>query len=156
MSRQNPNVLDQMYTPNQSIEGREKGRESIYTVGNRESPYSFQDGLRIPGVSPRLGGTGAISQVSFLQQMLNSRRARSASPGLVQLANRKGLGKPGRLLKNGVVGRSPVTIKLAGVKGTAKKDKVQSSGVMNGSEQNQEVPNPCDKEVVLSALRQKR
>lgn len=149
MSRQNPNVLDQMYSPNQSTQGR----ESVYTIGSRESPLN---GHRTLGVSPRLGGTGAVSQVSFLRQMLNSRRARSASPGLVQLANRNGVGRTGRLLKYGVVGVSPVTVKLAGVKGIGEKGKMQPSGVTNGLDQNQRMPNPCDKEVVLSALRQKR
>lgn len=154
MSRQNPNVLDQMYSSNHSTQES----NGVYVLGSRDSPYSpvaQVNGHHTLGMSPRARG---VSQVSFLRQMLNSRRARSASPGLVQLANRKTLGRPGRLLRNGLVGGSPVTVKLAGVKKGAEEErgKLQPSRVLNGGEQKLGVPNPCDKEAVLSALRQKR
>lgn len=158
MSRQNPDVLDQMYSSLSSSGDHESlaqsmGRESI-TRNRAESPYLSGriNGYHSVAVSPRMGRTGAVSQVSYLRQMLDSRRSRSASPSsLVQLATRKGVGKMGRLLKSGV--GSPVMVKLAGpgMKSTSERKEVQEERTVNGF-----ASNPCDKEVVLSALRQRR
>ena len=169
MSRQNPDFLDQLYIPspdNQGNQGQSVGisnRETTYT-----SPVNYRsmesggdtsympgrvDGYHSPVVTPgpRMG-TPSVgnSQLSYLRQVLNMRRAQSCSPSsLVQLATKRGGGRTGRLLRNGV-GSGVATVRLAGVKDTPQ----PQQETMECSDQT--APNPCDKEVVLSALRQKR
>lgn len=162
MSRQNPDILDQMYlSPSTANSTRflGAGRGGIYTLGNRDrTTYMLGrvNGHRSPAISPRLGSVGAPAQLSYLRQILNSRRSQSVSPSsLVQLATRKGVGRTGRLLKNGV-GGSPVIVRLAGANRSEKKEEVQQAQVVNRSESNNKAVDPCDKEVVLSALRQRR
>lgn len=156
MSRQNPDVLDQIYS--QDHASQDVGdRESLYTATHKDTSYTSSlgrpNGYHSPAIPPRMG---PHPQVSLVRQMLNSRRARSASPSsLVQRAMRKGpiLGT-GRLLKSGVIGGSPVMVKLAGVKGLKEKQERVTARVMDASGQNP--VSSSDKEAVLSALRQKR
>lgn len=153
MSRQNPDILDEMYTPPLASRGvgigKEGGWETGNAMGNREtrqagpiSSFSW----RLNSMSPRLGGTRNLSHNSHLHQVLKHRSQGSSPSSLVQLATKK---NAGRLLRNGI-GRSPVTVKLAGVK----KEESQPMDVREMSVG--ESKDPCDKEVVLSALRQKR
>ncbi len=155
MSRQNPDIIDRLYSPSNKDESR-NGHIETNTRNNRisspaASPFSIGHGR------PATGGTssgGTPSQTTLLRQMLNSRKSQSRSPvpgggSLVQMATRRGaFGKAGRLLRNG--GVSPVIVKLAGVK-NAEESKVE---ILNGEDQRPN--NPCDKDVVLSALRQRR
>lgn len=161
MSRQNPNVLDEMYSsPPTLLDRGPIGRESVYTSRNRDENIGNSGELgqrswgvkdyHSPVISPRAGRVGGTS---YLHQALNMRsRAQSSSPSsLVQLATRKGSGRGARLLKNGI-GHSPVTVKLAGIK--RKEEAILQ--VEAGAYSEERRLNPCDKEVVLSALRQKR
>jgi len=123
--------------------------------GNRAETKYFLSRMGTPSVA--LPSAGAPSRLSYLQQMLLSRRSKSASPSsLVQLATKKGAtqrgGRGGRLLKSGL---SPVTVKLAGVGGGDDKKEVEKTQLVNGVNP-QVTLNPCDKEVVLTALKQKR
>lgn len=165
MSRQSPDVLDQLYIPSPDNQGQSVGigRESTYTSlvnyrgidsGGETSYMSGRlNGHHSPALTPvpRLGTpSGGNSQLSYLHQVLSMRRAQSCSPSsLVQLATRRGGGRTSRLLRNRV-GSGVATVRLAGVKDTAQ----GQQEMMECSDQI--APNPCDKEVVLSALRQKR
>ena len=147
-SRQNPDILDEMYTPPLASRGAGFGKETAGNVmGNRQpgqtsgSLWGSNDYSR----SPRLGGTGSLSHNSHLLRVLKHRSHGSSPNSLVQLAAKK---NAGRLLRNGI-GRSPVTVKLAGVKEENQPMEVKETG-------SGERKDPCDKEVVLSALRQKR
>lgn len=146
MSRQNPNILDEMYTSPLATRDGEGGRWNGNAAGSGKTrKTSHMLTLNEYSISPQLGGAGRLSQNSFLRRALE-RRSQSSSPcSLVQLATRK---SAGRLLRNGI-GRSPVTVRLAGVKkeGT---NQMEMKGEVGGQ------VDPCDKEVVLSALRQKR
>lgn len=90
----------------------------------------------------------AVSRTSYLRQVLKHRSQSSSPSSLVQLATRN---SPGRLLRNGI-GRSPVTVRLAGVK----KEEHKPMEVRMDTDQQDQPADPCDKEVVLSALRQRR
>ena len=92
------------------------------------------------------------------------RAAQSGSAGsqrsLVQLATRGRAAAGGRLLRRGI-GRGLVTVKLAGVKKEEEEKKEESrnaeeEGIGADVERRKPPQDPCDKEVVLSALRQKR
>ena len=140
MSRQNPDVLDRMYaSSNQQLQ-----KISDNSVLN--------DGQSPVMIGPS-GHTGTVHftppyQTTLLRQMLNARRLRSTPPSsLVELATMKG----GRLLRKSVA--SPVVVKLAGVKRSNREESGRGK-IVNGREQS--TPNPCDKEVVLKALRQRR
>ena len=138
MSRQNPDVLDQMYSPSSAV-------QKNHFLGIHQGTNDSTTSRKINGhfsqfVSPRTEASvysKTPSQASLLRQMLNSRRSQSASPSsLVQLATRKGPGirhgRVGRLLKNGVA--SPATVKLAGVKhkGGREEEKEPLQGMVCG------------------------
>lgn len=159
MSRQNPDVLDQLYTPSPVNQGQSAG------IGTYTSPVNYRsmesggdtsymsgrgDGYHSPAPTPAPRPSPGNSQISYLRQVLSMRRAQSCSPSsLVQLATKRGGRRTGRLLRNGV-GSGVATVRLAGVKDTTQ----PQQEMMECSDQT--APNPCDKEVVLSALRQKR
>lgn len=171
MSRQSPDVLDQMYSSSeepqenrmQPFHGLDPGGTSYPAIGNssvlRKSNSHFS-----PIGPPKRPGEATPSQISYLRQVLNARRSQSASPNsLVQLATRSGVGRGlGRLLKKGLGGGGVATVKLAGVtQGSREEQEVEKrvgenhgSQFSNGLDQQQQ--NPCDKEAVLSALRQRR
>jgi hypothetical protein len=152
MSRQNPNILDEMYTPPPPNQDTGIGKEVRWDNGdvgnNEETRKSSHLSRRLKdfSMSPGLGGgTGSLSQNSYLRQVLKQRSRSSSPSSLVQLATRK---NAGGLLKKGI-GRSPVTVRLAGVRKEEGQPEVKGVSA-------EERTNPCDKEVVLSALRQKR
>lgn len=153
MSRQNPSILDEMYTlPPASRDVAGFSEEQRWDNGDVASGGETRKNGRLLwrlndySLSPRLGGAGSLPPNSYLRRALKHRSQSSSPTSLVQLATRK---NAGRLLKNGI-GRSPVTVKLAGMK---KKEcpSAEVRGVGAGQR-----TDPCDKEVVLSALRQKR
>lgn len=150
MSRQNPNVLDEMYTPppgsHDPIIGEGGGvhRRGGAARSGDTSHVSWRSNNY--SASPTIGSS---SQNSYLRQVLK-RRSQSNSPSsLVQLATRN---SPGRLLRYGI-GRSPVIIRLAGVK---KEEEDEPMEVRTDADRGDHRADPCDKEVVLSALRQRR
>ncbi len=174
MSRQNPDVLDQMYSsseadvPDNHTQLFQGGTSYGATSANR-AVLGRLNGHHSTVISPKLPGSGAPPQMSYLRHMLNSRRAQSASPSsLVQLAARGGSvgvrrrgGGGGRLLRNrlGGVGGSPATAKVAGVARTTGGEGEGREGHYVQQQPNgldQQSQNPWDKEVVLSALRQRR
>lgn len=149
MSRQNPNVLDQMCAPaprpaGQDLRGNEgggwhhKGAVSVGETAQTSKANHMSWKLNNYTPSPR--------QSSYLHHVLKHRSQSNSPSSLVQLATRN---SPGRLLKYGI-GRSPVTVRLAGVK----KEENKPMEVRSISEDQQ--TDPCNKEVVLSALRQRR
>lgn len=144
MSRQNPNVLDEMFTPpaGHDLSGNEgSGRQYGGAIGSRETNHGSWK-LNDYSSSPRIWSS---SQNSYLHRVLK-RRSQSNSPrSLVQSATRN---SPGRLLKYGI-GRSPVTVRLAGLKEENRSVEVRTNS-------REERADPCDKDVVLSALRQRR
>lgn len=168
MSRQNPDVLDHMYAsqatptpqPPSTQQTRNFHRELIYTPQKSRphhtailGPYAVPADLN--SVPP---------QPSLLRQMLNARRAQSSSPSnsVVQFATRNGRrGRVGGgLLKRGLV--SPVVVRLAGVRRRGDETCGGRERGWDGEDagrferEARDGRDPCDKEVVLDALRQKR
>ena len=182
MSRQSPDVLDQMYSSSGAADNPDNPTHQFH--------HGDPGGIIEPSYPPavdrsalgRLNGhasavihrRGNSPQLSYLRQLLNSRRSQSPSPSsLVQLAARSGVGVGvgvrrggGRLLRRHMVGGSPAVVKLAGVgrtssegegereRGEGNQQQQQPQQLTNGLEERPR--NPCDKEVVLSALRQRR
>ena len=175
MSRQNPDVLDKLY-PSPERDAPENSphqfqnvlelRDGRFAATTANKPVlETVNGHYSSLVSPNFPRGGVPPpQVSFLRQMLNSRRSQSVSPSsLVQLATRGGGVRVrrggGRLLKGRLLGQSPAMVKLAGVGKTSQGSEVrdllqQQQQQLNGLDQ--QTHNPCDKETVLSALRQRR
>lgn len=144
MSRQNPDVLDHLYAPTVS-----PPKESVNysSVQSNVHPLHLEPQLIKPQElyhTPR---------VSLFRQLLNSRSPVQSPPSLVQRATRKGVKGGGRipqLLRKDTM--APPVVKLAGV--TVDRHKEQAVTVH--SPQEPSILDPCDKDVVLTALRQRR
>ena len=134
MSKQNPAVIDQLYSPHKS---------SLYKTA---SPLF--NGLSHSGhLNGNRGGRTQIQ--TFLRQTLNRRNSLpggGTGTSLVHLAIQ------GRQRKYDSVPVSPVIVRLSGSSLTG-----SNKGAELGSLDEEEATvNPCDKDVVVSALRQKR
>ena len=148
MSKQNPAVLDRMYSSPSSPQ-----KEQLYKT---VSP--------LVNHTARLNGSGIVLRncrsplhTSLLKQTLGRVR-RNPLPGLVHMAVH------GSQRRYDSVGVSPVIVKLSSPDSRESTNRNESSGELSleaSSWQNDErtsmaAPNPCDKTTVLSALKQKR
>ena len=138
MSKQNPAVIDQLYSPSPASSSH---KNNLYKTA---SPLF--NGLNH---SRHLNGnrSGRTQVQSFLRQTLNRRNSLPGGTGtsLVHLAIQ------GRQRKYDSVPVSPVIVRLSG--SSLDEGKGMELGRL---EEEETAVNPCDKDVVISALRQKR
>ena len=90
-------------------------------------------------------------QSSLLRQTLNNYPTNSSS-SLVHLATR---GSGLQHMMNGI-SRSPVTVRLSGVTSDGMSGVYEDGRDVSHDQSHDQSNNPCDKNVVMSALRQKR
>ena len=145
MSKQNPAVIDQMYSSSASPQ-----KDQLYKT---VTPLMSRN-TRLNGSGILVRNDSTPGHTSLLKQTLGKIHQNSL-PGhssLVQLAVR------GSQRQYDSIGVSPVIIKLSGPEPTTREGLNPDLGMETSSWQNdrREVVNPCDKNVVLSALKQKR
>ena len=146
MSKQNPAVLDQMYSSSSSPQ-----KDHLYKA---VTPLISRT-TRLNGSGILVGNDSTPAHTSLLKQTLGKIH-RNSLPGhssLVQLAVR------GTQRQYDSIGISPVIIKLSGPESTTGGGLEPELGMETNLWQNDvraPVANPCDKNVVLSALKQKR
>ena len=156
MSKQNPDVLDRIYSSTTPQNG--------YTpFGSRQTTTSplYGSGHSSTNSSPGFTFQNQVShtpvQMSLLRQTLNASKSRSVSrSSLVQLATQRS-----SVRLNSGASISPVVVRLSRGTDTPSSKGVRSeesvSRLVNGvSDGHAQVGNPCNKDTVLSALRNKR
>lgn len=151
MSKQNPAVLDRMYSSPSSPH-----KEQLYKT---VSPFVNHNA--------RLNGSGIVSRscrsplhASLLKQTLGRVR-RNTLPGQSSLVH---MAVHGSQRHYDSVGVSPVIVKLSSPDNKEPTDRgrlsrgliTEASSWENGERMSNAAPNPCDKTVILSALKQKR
>ena len=166
MSRQNPDILDRMYARTAPTPG--VGGVVAKTINQKESgsPICHTPKTRQPGAMRLQDGCSPSDldsphQIPLLRRMLNARKEKTNSPrSVVELATRGGRGKGVGLLKK--KGRSPVVLTIGG----GRPRRVGGRGLRSWEEVSEGIgleeepagkkarQDPCDKEVVLEALRQ--
>ena len=154
MSKQNPDVLDHICSPSPSHRDHVLHKKTLTPAMVKVSGGGGILNLTRNGQSP--------GQSSLVKQMLNDKHRAPAS--LVHLATR------GKSLRTSVT-ISPVVVKLSGappksLPSSLNSSKEENGTPENGAEVNTRLSNgegssgksadPCDKNVVLSALRQRR
>ncbi len=153
MSKQNPDVLDRMYSSSvpsspQTSPLRSQIRNSpLYHSGSSSTSSS-------PGVQFQNRMSHTPSQMSLLRQTLRANKAQSSSKSsLVQLATQRTSVK----LNGPAASISPVVVRLSRGADTPPSPRLSRGSSTNTGEGNEEqARNPCDKDTVLSALRSKR
>ena len=157
MSKQNPDVLDRLCSPSPSCRDTLLNKKTLSPAMVRVGAGS---GMFTSGVA-RKGHLASGQQSSLVQQMLNDKHR--APTSLVHLATR------GKSFRSGI-NVSPVVVKLSGNtmydlpsnSSSLNPSREDGSGSENGAEatNGERLPvksrDPCDKDVVLSALRQRR
>ena len=151
MSKQNPAVLDRMYSSPSSPQ-----KEQLYKT---VSPL-VNHTARLNGSGIALRNCRSPLHTSLLKQTLGRVR-RNSLPGQSSLVH---MAVHGSQRHYDSVGVSPVIVKLSSPDGRESTNRGRSSGGLSleaSSWKNDErmlmaAPNPCDKTVVLSALKQKR
>ena len=151
MSKQNPAILDRMYSSPSSPQ-----KEQLYKT---VSPFVNH--------TARLNGSGIVSRncrsplhASLLRQTLG-RVHRNSLPGQSSLVH---MAVHGSQRHYDSVGVSPVIVKLSSPDNKEPTDRsglsrgltTEASSWQNGERMSTAAPNPCDKTVILSALKQKR
>lgn len=151
-SKQSPAVLDQFFSPPTTLSHPShalyKGSPTVNINSERFNVFSpLSEGTAL-ALSPSRRARTPL-QSSFFPRRLSDQRASSFGSSLVNLAVR------GRLRQSHSAAVSPVIVQLStpstpsGSGGTSEvSQRIQSQG------ENQ--PDPCNKEVVISALKQKR
>lgn len=151
-SKQSPAVLDQFFSPPTTLSHPShtlyKSSPTVNINSERFNVFSPRsEGPAVP-LSPSRRARTPL-QSSLLPRRLSDQRASSFGPSLVNLAVR------GRLRQSHSAAVSPVIVQLSspstpsGSGGTS-----ELSQRTQGQGENQ--PDPCNKEVVISALKQKR
>lgn len=158
MSKQNPDVLDRLCSPSPSHRDTLLHKKTL-------SPAMVRVGTGSGMLTNARNGHQAPGQSSLVKQMLNDKHR--APTSLVHLATR------GKTFRSGV-NISPVVVKLSGA--VTHDPSSNSSSLNSGQEEGNSAENgaeaslrstngevlpvksrdPCDKNVVLSALRQRR
>ena len=131
MSKQNPAVIDQLYSP------RDHKNDLYKTASPLFNGLNHSNGSR----------SGRTQIQTFLRQTLNRRNSLPGSTGtsLVHLALQ------GRQRRYDSVPVSPVIVRLSGSGLSGSK-----GAELGKLDEEETAVNPCDKDVVVSALRQKR
>ena len=158
MSKQNPDVLDRLCSPSPSHRDTLLHKKTL-------SPAMVHVGAGSSMLVSTRNGHQAPGQSSLVKQMLNDKHR--APTSLVHLATR------GKTFRSGV-NISPVVVKLSGAvthdlpsnSSSLNSSREEGNGTENGAEASSRSTNgegspvksrdPCDKSVVLSALRQRR
>lgn len=153
MSKQNPDVLDRMY----SSSVPSSPRTSPLRSQMRNSPvYHNHSGTSSTSSSPGAQFQNRTShtpnQMSLLRQTLRANKAQSSSKSsLVQLATQRTSVK----LSGPAASISPVVVRLSRGADTPPSPRLsRGSSTVGGNEE--QARNPCDKDTVLLALRSKR
>jgi len=162
MSRQNPDILDRMYaraTPTARVRVGGMARTTNQTELN--SPICHTPKPRQPDVMGFQDGSpsdvDSPNQISLLRRMLNARKVQTNSPqSVVELAMRGGKGLRagqgmGLLRKRG---RTPGVLTIGGGRLRSRQELGEGSGWEEEPTGKKTRQDPCDKEVVLEALRQ--
>ena len=158
MSKQNPDVLDHLCSPSPSHRDTLLHKKTL-------TPAMVRVGAGSSMLISARNGHQAPGQSSLVKQMLNDKHR--APTSLVHLATR------GKSFRSGV-NISPVVVKLSGAathnvpsnSSSLNSSREEGSSTESGAEDNLRSTNgkgspvkgrdPCDKNVVLSALRQRR
>ena len=128
MAKQNPAILDHLHSPRPS---------------SVKDPLIYKSPTYVPPPPTHYTRSPLVHNTSLLQHTINGRRsAQPTGTSLVQLAVR------GSQRNSENVLASPVIVRLSGT-GSALRPR-------DREEQQQTVANPCDKDVIMSALKQKR
>lgn len=145
-SKQSPSVLDQFLSPPTTLS---RPSHTLY----KSSPTL---NINLERFNSRSGGTGVLLspsrrartplQAPLLPARLSDQRPSPFGPSLVNLAVR------GRLRQSQSAAVSPVVVQLSSPSTSSGSSEV-SQRIHNQGENR---PDPCDKEVVISALKQKR
>lgn len=160
MSKQNPDVLDRMYSslPSSPVNGYRPLNNHTFTPPvHHNSSINSHSGM---GLSFQNRATHTPVQMSLLRQTLKANRGQGSfglsQTSLVQLATQKG-----SLRINGSPAISPVVVRLS--RGSElpveRQGDSESTALSDGdatSPREGGLGNPCDKDVVLSALRRRR
>ena len=155
MSKQNPDVLDRIYSSTTSQNGYSPFGSRQTTTPLYGSGHSSTNSS--PGFTFQNRASHTPVQMSLLRQTLNASKSQNTSgSSLVQLATQR---SSVRLTSGASI--SPVVIRLSRGSDTPPSKGVRSeesvsrlvNGVGGGHAQ---AGNPCDKDTVLSALRNKR
>ena len=160
MSKQNPDVLDRMYSsslPSSPMNGYRPLNNNTFTPSvHHNRSINSHSGM---GLSFQNRVTHTPVQMSLLRQTMKSARGQGSfglgHTSLVQLATQKG-----SLRMNGSPTISPVVVRLSRKSEPPSEGRGDSESMSlfngDGSSMENGLGNPCDKDVVLSALRRRR
>ena len=150
-AKQSPAVLDQFFSPSAVSSNVYKSSPAMQTNSGRFSMFSSHQGSTVPSLSPSRRPQTPL-RPSLHPGRLTDQRVSPFGTSLVSLAVR------GRLRETQSLGVSPVIVHLSNPSDSSRSGLTNPNSYTTQKTQGQgdNQVDPCDKDVVISALKQKR